>query len=62
MTGCVHFCQVGEDVSEDGLQGGNGEGDECSCDFGVLDAEHGVVGPASVGGPLAFYDEPDADG
>lgn len=54
--------QVAEDVSEDGLESGNGEGDQGTGDFGVFDAQHGVVGPAAVVCPLPDDDEPDADG
>lgn len=53
---------MGEKTSEDGFQGGDGEGDHCSCDLGVFNAQHWVVGPAAVGVPLALDDEPDADG
>lgn len=46
--------QVAEDVPENGLQGGDGEGDQGARDLGVFDAQHGVVGPAAVGSPLSF--------
>lgn len=54
--------QVGEDVSEDGLESRDGEGDQGAGDFGIFDAQHGVVGPATVIRPLPDDYEPDADG
>lgn len=46
----------GEDVAEDGFQGGHGERDQRPGYFGVFDTQHGVVGPAAVGVPLADDD------
>ncbi len=54
--------QVAEDVSEDGLESGDGEGDQGAGDFGIFDAQHGIVGPAAVIRPLSDDYEPDADG
>lgn len=53
--------EMGEEITEDGFQRGHGERHERCCDFGILDAHHGVVEPAAVGFPLTGCDEPDAD-
>ena len=54
--------QVAEDVSDDGLESGDGEGDQGAGYFGVFDAQHGIVGPAAVIRPLSDDYEPHADG
>ncbi|KAJ5855649.1 uncharacterized protein N7529_009593 [Penicillium soppii] len=61
MAGRI-LCQVGEERAEDGLERWHRERNQRRCDLCVLNAEHGVVGPAAVGGPLAHCDEPDAHG
>lgn len=45
-----------KNVPEDGFQCWHGKGDQSSGDFGVLDAEHGIIGPAAVGVPLTDDD------
>lgn len=51
-----------EDVPEDGFQCWYGQGDQGSGDFGVFDAEHGIIGPTAVEVPLADDDQVDANG
>lgn len=53
--------QMREEAAEQRLQPGNRQRNKGSCYLGVFDAHHRVVGPTSVGGPLAFDHEPDAD-
>lgn len=59
MARCV-LGQMGEEVTEDGFEGWNGERDERGSYLGVLDAHHGIVEPAAIGFPLTVCDEPDA--
>lgn len=61
MAGGV-LSQTAEEVSEQGLQGWDGKGDQSAGDFGVFDTQHGIVGPAPVRRPLPDDDKPDADG
>lgn len=62
VAGCIlGQAQVAEDIAEERLQRRHGESDQSCGDFGILNTQHGIVGPATIGGPLALNDEPDAN-